>query len=49
MNAKAVQVIAVPAREQLDDPVQLRDRQAVRKLDPAPNRGMNLPQQELQP
>jgi hypothetical protein len=49
MNAKAVQVIVVPAHEQLDDPVQVRDRQAVRKLDPPPNGGMNVPQQELQP
>ncbi|HUZ62996.1 MAG TPA: hypothetical protein VMU82_04715 [Acetobacteraceae bacterium] len=49
MNAKAVQVIVVPAHEKLDDPVQVRDRQAVRKLDPPPNRGMNVPQQELQP
>jgi hypothetical protein len=37
MNAKAVQVIVVPAHEQLDDPVQVRDRQAVRKLNPAPH------------
>jgi hypothetical protein len=49
MNVKAVQVIVVPAHEQLDDPVQVRDRQAVRKLDPPPNRGMNVPQQQLQP
>ena len=49
MNAKAVQVIVLPAHEQLDDPVQVRDRQAVRKLDPPPNGGMNVPQQELQP
>jgi hypothetical protein len=49
MNAKAVQVIVVPTYEQLDDPVQVRDRQSVRKLDPPPNGGMNVPQQELQP
>lgn len=48
MNAKAVQMIAVPTHEHLDDPVQVRDRPAVLKLDPAPNRGMNIPQQELQ-
>jgi hypothetical protein len=49
MNAKAVQVIVVPAHKQLDDPVQVRDRQAVRKLDPPPNGEMNVPQQKLQP
>jgi hypothetical protein len=49
MNAKAVQVIVVPAHEQLDDPVRVRDRQAVRKLNPPPNGGMKVPQQELQP
>ncbi len=49
MNAKAVQVIVVTAHEQPDDPVQVRDRQAVRKLDPAPDRGMNTPQEELLP
>ena len=48
MNAKAVQVVVVPAHEQLNDPVQVRDRQAVRKLDPPPNRRMNVPQQKLQ-
>ena len=48
MNAKAVQVIVVPAHDQLHDPVQVRDRQAVRKPDPPPNRGMNIPQQDLQ-
>jgi hypothetical protein len=48
MNAKAVQMIVVPAHDQLDDPVQVRDRQAIRKPDPPPNRGMNIPQQELQ-
>jgi hypothetical protein len=39
MNAKAVQVIVVPAHEQLDEPVQVHDRQPVRKLDPPPNSG----------
>ena len=29
--------------------MQIRDRQAVRKPDPPPNGGMNVPQQELQP
>ena len=29
--------------------MQVRDRQAVRKLHPPPNGGMNVPQQELQP
>ena len=48
MNAKVVQVIIVPPHEQLDDPVQVRDRQAVRKPDPPPDRGMNIPQQDLQ-
>ena len=48
MNAKAVQVILVPAHEQLDDPVQVPDRQAVRKPDPPPNGAMHVPQQELQ-
>ena len=48
MNAKVVQVIIIPPHEKLDDPVQVRDRQAVRKPDPPPNCGMNIPQQELQ-
>ena len=48
MNTKAVQVIVVPAHEQLGDAVQVRDRQAVRTLDPPPNGGMSVPQQELQ-
>lgn len=39
---------AVPAQEQLDDPVQVRGRQAAREPDPPPNRGMNIPRQELQ-
>ena len=49
MNAKAVQVIVVPAHEQLDDPMQVRYRQAVRKPDPSPDSRMNVPQQQLQP
>ena len=42
-----MQMIVIPAHEQLDDPVQVRDRQAVYKLDPTPNGGMNAPQEEL--
>ena len=49
MNAKAVQVIVVPAHEQLDDPMQVRYRQAVRKPNPSPDSRMNVPQQQLQP
>jgi hypothetical protein len=37
-----VQMIVVPAHEQLDDPVQVRNRQAVRERNPAPNGGMNV-------
>jgi hypothetical protein len=41
-------MIVVPAHDQLHDPVEVSDRQAVRKPDPPPNCGMNIPQQELQ-
>jgi len=44
-----VQMIVVPAHEQLDGPVQVRDGQAVHRPDPPPNRGINIPQQDLQP
>jgi len=43
-----MQMIVIPAHQQLDDPVQVRDRHGVRQPDPAPNRRMDIPQQEFQ-
>ena len=49
MNAKAVQVIVVPAHEQPGLPDAGPHRQAVRKPNPSPDSRMNVPQQQLQP
>jgi hypothetical protein len=49
MNTKAVQMIVIPAHEQLDHTVQIGNRQAISQPDPAPNRRVNIPKQHLQP
>ena len=48
MCTNAVQVLIIPAHEQLDDAVQIHDRQIVPKRHPAPNCGMNIPKLDLQ-
>jgi hypothetical protein len=49
MNANAVQVVVASACAQPDDPVQVRNRQAFRRLGPPPVRAMNVPHEDLQP
>jgi hypothetical protein len=43
-----MQVIVIPADQQLNDLVQVRDRQIVREPDTAPNRRMDISKQEFQ-
>ena len=48
MNAEALEMIVVPTHEQLNDPVQIGDRQGVRQRHPPPHGRMNIAQHHLQ-
>jgi len=48
MDAKAVQMIVIPPHEKPDHPVQVGKLPLICQPDPAPNRGMNIPQKHLQ-
>jgi hypothetical protein len=45
VDAEAMQVITIPAHQQLDHLVQVGDRQSVGQYQPAPIGRMNIPEQ----
>jgi hypothetical protein len=47
ISGLAMKVIVVLAKKQLNDPVQIRDRQGIRQPHPPPNRRVNIPQHHL--